>query len=183
MAAGLAPAEFAKMVGTDASTYLSWETGSKKPGRTAIALMRLIEADPEFVFKTLRRRTTRPQGNVLIVVDDEDSRGALWDVCEEEGFEVSTVSNGWEAIEHLKRNDVPCAIVLDITVPLINGWQLMSWLRQQVEPLSATPVITVSGDPAHADAAVKDGVVRHFSRPLDVSKILEEIKHHCKSAA
>lgn len=184
LASGLAPTEFAKLIGADPSTYLSWETGNKKPTRTAVALMRLIEADPEFCFKTLRRtRTNRQSGTVLIVVDDEEARSALWDVCEDEGYDVATVSNGWEAIEHLKRNDPPCAIVLDVTLPLINGWQLMSWLRQQSEPLAGTPVITLSADPTHAQAAGQSGVVRHFEKPIDVSKILEEIKSHCKTAA
>jgi CheY-like chemotaxis protein len=184
LAAGLAPEDFAKLVGTDPTTYLGWETGSRKPGATAVALLRLLEADPEFVLSTLRgMRPPRRTGTVLLVVDDEESRGALWNVSEEEGFDVAAASNGWEAIEYLKRNDVPCAIILDLVVPLVNGWQLLSWLRRQPEPLAACPVMTVSADPTHAEAAVKDGVVKHFPKPIDLTEVLGVIKQHCKTAA
>ncbi len=184
LAAGLSPDELAELIGVEPALYLSWENGGRRPGPLASSLLRLIEADPEFCSRTLRR--TGPAsvtGTILIVVDHEEARAAFWELCEEEGLEVVAVSNGWQAIEHLKSSEVvPCAIVLDVTVPVINGWQLMSWLRHQDEPLSGVPLITLSADPGHAEVALRDGVARHFSKPLDFSAILAEVKQHCRAA-
>jgi CheY-like chemotaxis protein/DNA-binding XRE family transcriptional regulator len=185
LATGLSLELFAKFIGADLETYKAWESGTAKPSRTVLTLLRLIEADPTFCLTTLRQTKSKlPAGTILLVVANDEARSTLWDVCNEEGFDVEAVVDGREAIEWLKGNDTPCAIVVDVTIPLINGWQLLSWLRQQQERLACCPVITMSSDPMHSEHAAKEhGVARHFAKPIDVQQILDTIREHCKSAA
>jgi CheY-like chemotaxis protein len=59
---------------------------------------------------------------VLVVEDDRAIRGTLGEVLQEEGNEPSIVANGREALQLLKEGLRPCVILLDLTMPIMDGW-------------------------------------------------------------
>ena len=87
---------------------------------------------------------TRP---ILIVEDDDQLRDVLRLVLTEEGFEVIQAPNGKAAMEALEAakadRKLPVMIILDLNMPVINGWEVAKWL--DADPvLGDIPVIVTS---------------------------------------
>jgi DNA-binding NtrC family response regulator len=86
--------------------------------------------------------------HVLIVDDDEDWRDVMADVLSEEGFSVSTASDGRAACLSLRRAR-PEVVVTDVDMPVMTGRELLAWLRSRDRTL---PVIVVTGEDELATA-------------------------------
>ena len=69
---------------------------------------------------------------VLVVDDDPDIRETLRDVIEMEGFAVVTAADGREAMDRLRMGLRPSLIVLDLMMPRMSGWDLLTALRLQL---------------------------------------------------
>lgn len=95
------------------------------------------------------RENARPlaRRRVLVVEDDRELRGALADLLRLEGWEVDEAENGIEALLALRTGAVPDALLLDLVMPLMNGWELRNALL--ADPLLAgLPVVVLSGSDA-----------------------------------
>jgi len=79
---------------------------------------------------------------VLLVDDDEDSRIIYSIVLEHAGFSVTTARSGDEVLR-LALAEMPCVILLDIGLPVLDGFEVMRQL--QATPACAIPVIAVTG--------------------------------------
>ena len=113
---------------------------------------------------------------ILVVEDEEESRYALMQILELEGFSTAGASNGAEAMDYLRTSERPCLIVLDLNMPVVNGRQLRAALRQ-VEALATIPVVIVS---AQEGFAAQDlGAVGAFRKPLDVDALVKVIIDNC----
>ena len=111
-----------------------------------------------------------------MVDDDADIRDSLREVLEDEGYEVACVGNGREALDHLKAaSPRPCVILLDLMMPVMDGWQFRK--EQKLHPeIADIPlvVITATGKrPVLVDAA--DLVMK----PLDLNRLFEAIERYC----
>ncbi len=83
------------------------------------------------------------EGNAVLVVDDDPAvRELLRRMLEHEGFRVATASTGKEGLE-LARQLRPCAITLDVMMPHVDGWTMLSTLKEDSE-LQDIPVIMVT---------------------------------------
>src|SRR6476469_4063785 len=81
---------------------------------------------------------------LLLVVDDDPSVLLLVDVLGEKmGFRVKAVSNGLQAIEHLRDGLQPSVILLDIMMERIDGLTFLNHLRD-MPALESTPVVAMS---------------------------------------
>src|SRR5215510_8699670 len=60
---------------------------------------------------------------VLVVDDDQDIRDALCELLRDEGYEAIAVANGEEALTYLKGGNLPCVILLDLMMPVMDGWE------------------------------------------------------------
>ena len=92
---------------------------------------------------------------ILVVDDDPDIRDSLREVLEDEGYGTSCVANGREALDFLRSGKRPCVILLDLMMPVMDGWQFLE--EQKRDPaLAAIPVLNemshlpVILDPSHA---------------------------------
>lgn len=113
---------------------------------------------------------------ILVVEDEEESRQALMQILELEGFSTVGASNGAEAMDYLRTSSRPCLIVLDLNMPVMNGRQLRAELRQ-VEELAIIPVVVVS---AQESFAARDlGAVGAFRKPLDVDALVKVVVDNC----
>jgi CheY-like chemotaxis protein len=82
--------------------------------------------------------------NVLIVDDDEETRGAVRDLLVDEGLNVTEAHNGRMALDILTSREKPDAIVLDLDMPVMSGLELLDIMRRYAR-LSRVPVIVFSG--------------------------------------
>jgi CheY-like chemotaxis protein len=71
----------------------------------------------------------------------------------------------------------PSAIVLDLMMPEMDGWQFLDTLRSG--PAAGTPVVVVSGSYALDERTRQSGAAAVFSKPFDLMALLETIKRLC----
>jgi CheY-like chemotaxis protein len=83
------------------------------------------------------------QATVLVIDDAEDVCVALTELLEEEGFAAKTAGDGREALDLLLGGLRPCAILLDLMMPGMNGWDFLRSLHRDPE-LGRTRVVVVS---------------------------------------
>jgi CheY-like chemotaxis protein len=115
---------------------------------------------------------------VMIVEDDRDTREMLGRFLELEGFEVRTAENGQIALEALRTEGPACVILLDLMMPVMNGWQFRE--AQVSDPrFCKIPVVVVTAAGARDDipAINADGFV---SKPVDFDRLLATIGSLCK---
>src|SRR4051812_16237966 len=81
--------------------------------------------------------------SILIVEDEELIRATLSLALEFEGYLVFTAANGKEGIELLPKVERPCLILLDLMMPVMNGWEFVDALEKDMI-LATIPVIVVT---------------------------------------
>ena len=117
---------------------------------------------------------------LLLVEDDASIRLALSDMLEDEGFAVTTAVNGREALEELRQSTAPDVIVLDLMMPVMDGWEFR--VEQRSDPmLAGIPLLAMSADlSAKARAIAADGYVR---KPIDFPEMLHKLREVVGRAA
>lgn len=116
---------------------------------------------------------------VLVVDDDAAIRSAMACMLEDEGFEVSTANNGAEALDCLRDGLRPCAIILDLMMPVMDGWDFRA-MQQQDPALSAIPVIVVTAAGFRTDTIRQQfGAVDCVHKPPRPAALLNAIHRHC----
>jgi CheY-like chemotaxis protein len=106
---------------------------------------------------------------VLIVDDESDIRESLRDALDDEGYLVEVAANGKEALELLPRLRRPCAIILDMLMPVMSGKQLYAAMQAAPE-LADIPVLVSTSDPAHALMSVPV-----MTKPVNLDRLLSAV--------
>ena len=116
---------------------------------------------------------------VLIVEDDADLREMMAQLLTLEGYQIEAVANGREALEYLNEAPRPDVILLDLMMPIMDGWEFRK--RQQSDPaLADVPVIVLTAlDQAQARASDLNGV-DFLKKPLDFDRLLELVRRRCR---
>ena len=117
------------------------------------------------------------QSTVLIVEDDLDTREMLGRFLELEGFRVETAENGREALERLEAGPRACVILLDLMMPVMDGWQFR---REQIRraALAKIPVIVVSAAGRERFEHIEANA--YLSKPVDLEELLARIDEYCR---
>lgn len=108
---------------------------------------------------------------VLVVEDEVDLLFTIALSLELSGYRVIKASSGEEALG-LVEKERPDAVVLDIRLPGIDGWEVIGRL-QAMGHFPATPVVLLSAqvDPATAARAVEIGCQAHLAKPFSTSEL------------
>lgn len=116
--------------------------------------------------------------DVMIVEDDFAIRDALTQILEDEGYVVVGAANGKEAIEHLRNHVQPCLILLDLMMPVMNGWQFRQ--EQQQDPtLAPIPVVVISADSGVPQKAAAINAVGYLKKPVTLDGLLDTVERYC----
>jgi CheY-like chemotaxis protein len=115
---------------------------------------------------------------ILIAEDFDDNRVALKLMLELSGFETLEACDGREAIE-IARRDKPDLILMDITLPLIDGLQATRELRANAE-LNHIPIIIVSAhdNPDTREEARAAGGADYLSKPIEFDELKQLIRKY-----
>jgi DNA-binding response OmpR family regulator len=109
---------------------------------------------------------------ILLVEDDRDIRESIAEVLQEEGYRVSLARTGVDALEQLgKGRLLPAAIVLDLMMPVMDGWEFWS-LQQSHEEWASIPVVVISADTNAKDKASPLRPIACLRKPLDIAELL-----------
>ena len=82
---------------------------------------------------------------VLILEDDNENRLFLRMLFEGEGYDVATAANGAEALAWLNEHPAPSVIVLDLNMPIMNGWDFCAAVQRR-EHLAVIPMVVLSAE-------------------------------------
>jgi CheY-like chemotaxis protein len=114
--------------------------------------------------------------HILVVDDDADIRDTLAQVLEDEGYQVSSASNGLEALERLRTSStIPALILLDLMMPVMNGWQFNEE-RKKDGRLGGIPLVVVTAAGDARDRAASIQAVRIIQKPIRLEDLLEVIQ-------
>jgi CheY-like chemotaxis protein len=119
-----------------------------------------------------RRRTS-----VLLVEDDAAIAGSLAEALEEEGLHVATAANGREALQILRNGLRPSAIVLDLMMPVMDGWDFRG--EQLRDPaLKDIPVVVITATGFSAETIrMQFGKVGLLPKPVPYLDLLDMLRH------
>ena len=116
------------------------------------------------------------QATVLVIDDAEDVCVALTELLEEEGFAATTARDGRQALDLLLGGLRPCAILLDLMMPGMNGWDFRSAQMRDPE-LSAVPVVVVTASGfSHESIRTQFGPIELVAKPIQPSALLDVIE-------
>lgn len=117
---------------------------------------------------------------ILIVDDDSSIAGLLFELLRSAGFEARIASDGLKALEVLREmKPLPSVIILDLVMPVMNGWEFRRAQLQDPE-LASVPVIVASGTPTFDRDVVElraDGFLR---KPVVVEKLFALLTRFCR---
>lgn len=116
---------------------------------------------------------------VLVVEDDDDVRESLRDVIVDHGYKVVPAANGAEALALLRSSTRPCLILLDLVMPVMDGWQFLDHVRADAA-IADIPVVVAS---AHAGSHAPPGIQGLLPKPIAIDHLLDTVERHCGQAA
>jgi len=124
--------------------------------------------------RRLESRTQRPL--ILCVEDNDDSRRLYSAFLTRAGFRVTEASNGLEGLERA-REVRPDLIVLDISLPVMDGREMLKQLRESDPSETTIPVIVVTGQayPEHWRDAIDRGCDAYLTKPCPLGDLLAAV--------
>jgi CheY-like chemotaxis protein len=117
---------------------------------------------------------------VLVVEDDAVCREGLGIILERAGYRVLLAGDGLEAVGRVHEGLAPDLILLDMMLPIEDGWRLMErW--QQNPVLAAVPVVIITAlDASSPEWATSLGAVTCLRKPLDIPELLAEVRRRIR---
>lgn len=114
---------------------------------------------------------------ILVVDDEEDQRETLRMILELRGYTVDTAENGQLALENLRRGHMPCLVLLDLMMPVMDGWRFWAELCKD-KLLQTVPVVVMSGV-AQFPAARSIKAIAHLRKPVDLGRLFDVLEEYC----
>ncbi len=112
---------------------------------------------------------------ILVVEDDESIRETFKLALEVQGYTVFTASNGKEAIDLLQKISRPSLILLDLMMPVMDGWGFVEELEKKGN-FSSVPVVVVSAFTEKAKPIKAKAIVK---KPVDLDLLFDVVSRYC----
>jgi signal transduction histidine kinase len=124
----------------------------------------------------------KPSGikRILIVDDDAAIRRELSEVLASEGYAVTAVGDGRQALGYLQGHPAPALILLDLMMPVMDGWEFAATMRAEAA-FARIPLVVMScleKSEANASLLGASGVLR---KPLRLEKLIDVAARHCEA--
>jgi two-component system, sensor histidine kinase and response regulator len=114
---------------------------------------------------------------ILIVDDEADIRDSLEEFFVEEGYAVKTAADGAQALALLQGGELPCVVILDLLMPVLDGSEMYERMRADPK-LRTVPVIISTSDPRRAPPGVLT-----LKKPVSLARLLSAVEQHCTAGA
>ena len=120
---------------------------------------------------------------ILCVEDEEDLRQDIVEELEDAGYQVSQAGNGQLALEQILI-DAPELVVSDITMPVMNGYELVKRLRTEHSKYDEIPFIFLSAlaDRENILEGMSSGCDDYLTKPIDFEMLLAIIETRLRQA-
>lgn len=115
--------------------------------------------------------------SIMIVDDDDAIREALEDVLSDEGYEVVGMSDGQQALDYLRAAERPSAILVDLWMPVMDGWKFLDVLLEDPR-LGRIPLVVLT---AARDQRARDlRVAEVLTKPVQLQQVLATLERLTK---
>lgn len=113
---------------------------------------------------------------VIVVEDTYDDRQLVSTILEHSGIKVELANNGLECLE-LMKSSLPTLIVTDLSMPEMDGWEMLKQLRNNPATKSI-PVVAVTAyySADVAQDAINAGFDGYFTKPVDPTHFVENLE-------
>ena len=113
------------------------------------------------------------EGTILVVEDDADILESVRDLLEQEGYAVLEARDGREALAVLARSVRPGLILLDLQMPVMDGFELLAELGRRAD-LATVPVVVLSAASTQASPAG----LPFIRKPFSIEALLEAARRY-----
>jgi CheY-like chemotaxis protein len=115
---------------------------------------------------------------ILIVDDDESIREILVEVLASAGFAALAVSSAFDALNHIARSGPPALVLMDLTMPLMDGRQLLAE-RRKSPTLSQVPFVLLTANPNVS--ATELGAAEVLVKPIGMEDLLSVARRYAST--
>ena len=117
--------------------------------------------------------------SVMVVDDNDDIRESFAFLIRQLGYEVETAADGAEALAKLETRALPNLILLDLMMPVMDGWQLRRRMLARPE-WASIPVVLLSCAGGLEREAAALGALDYLQKPVDLSTVYRLVAqaHH-----
>ena len=113
---------------------------------------------------------------ILVVDDDPGIQRVMTKFLKLEGFTSAVAANGEEALAYLRGGGDACVIVLDLRMPVMDGWAFRK--EQRLDPsLARIPIVVLSG--VEAERIPELEAVAAFRKPVSFPAVLDVVRRLC----
>lgn len=112
---------------------------------------------------------------ILVVEDDEAILRSVEEILADEGYVVAAASHGKEALELIARTP-PRLILLDMKMPVMDGWAFAAAYHESPGPHAPILVLTAARDSATRAAEI--AAAGYVAKPFDLEKLLDLVRHY-----
>jgi CheY-like chemotaxis protein len=119
--------------------------------------------------------------SILIIEDDDSIREMIQFALESEGYTVQGAADGQAGLKLLHEIESPCLILLDLMLPIMNGWEFLEKLRKQPENMLATIPVVITSAAGDRAATAAQKVQGYIKKPINLELLLKAVTKYCGS--
>jgi CheY-like chemotaxis protein len=119
----------------------------------------------------------------MVVEDNEDLRDTLIEILESNGYESLGARDGRDALEQLAGlGSQPCIIVLDLMMPIMDGW---SFRKEQLKrpEYASIPVVVISAYDRFPHDMQELQASAYLQKPIKITDLMAIVRRHCSGPA
>jgi CheY-like chemotaxis protein len=117
---------------------------------------------------------------VLVVEDEHDIRRMMVLLLKAYGYETVTAGTGGEALDEMRRRR-PCVVLLDVDLPIMNGWQFRE--TQLEDPaIRDVPIVCITDLYDHEEVTRRLGV-SCLPKPANFADVIREVERACGASS
>jgi two-component system, cell cycle response regulator DivK len=116
------------------------------------------------------------KGTILLIEDNIDNQDLVRFLLEEADYQVAAAVDGRSGLD-MALQQQPCLVLLDLSIPEIDGWNLAEMLKSN-DALSHIPVVALTAHalPGDRKKALDAGCDGYISKPLDIANFVQVVE-------
>lgn len=115
---------------------------------------------------------------ILIIEDDIDIREALTEILADEGYDVRSAAHGGEGLQTLRDGFLPQLILLDLMMPVMNGWQFNTEQKKEAA-FKQIPVVVISAAGNLQEKIQGMDAAGYLKKPIQLVNLLDIAQRYC----
>lgn len=172
--------QFCKLLGGDIQVESQAGVGTTFKMWLPAETTQTEKAAPESSQPAVQREVMGDSGTILVIDDDPAVHDLMQRFLGREGYHVIAALGGQEGVK-LAKQQTPDVILLDIRMPHMSGWEVLSLLKSEPELMRIPVVIvTIEEDQALGSAL---GAVDYLLKPVDYDRLITLLEPYCATAA